>query len=76
MNTQSYTAQLIKSRANDTTYLVRGRLGEKLLWHYLQVDKLKVPLFLKMVKGEHFDITEYGIVLSSGWGDNPPPFTN
>jgi len=64
--------RLIKSHADGSTYLVRGQLDGRQLWHYVKVDKLKISLFLKKVNGATFDITEYGTVLSSGWGDNPP----
>ncbi len=63
----------IKTSSGDLVYLVRGDNNGKAVWHYLQVEnKAKLPLFLQNIKSDHIDVADYGTVLYSGWGENPP----
>ena len=57
-------------------YLVRGKDRGKPAWHYVLVDKHVLGLFLKKTKGGgSLDVKDFGAVLRSGWGQNPPTGT-
>ncbi len=52
-------------------FLIRGESDGKAIWHYLQVDKLKLPLYKRAAMQGSIDVADYGTVLISGWGDRP-----
>ena len=56
-------------------YLVRGNDRGKPAWHYVLVDKHLLGLFLKKTKGGSLDVGDFGTVLRSGYGENPPAGT-
>ena len=56
-------------------YLVRGKDRGKPAWHYVLVDKHVLGLFLKKTKGGSLDVKDFGTVLRSGRGQNPPAGT-
>ena len=62
----------IESERGDQVYLVRGKDHERQAWHYVLVEKLKLSLFLKKIDGKSIDLEDYGKVLYSGWGEDPP----
>ena len=53
-------------------YLVRGKDRGKPAWHYVQVEKVLLPLFLRHTNGGDLDVADFGLVLKSGWGKDPP----
>lgn len=53
-------------------YLVRGKDRGKPAWHYVLVEKLLFGLFLKRTRGGSLDVKDFGKVLKSGWGVDPP----
>ena len=53
-------------------YLVRGKYRGRPGWHYVMVVKTLLGLFLKQTKGGRLDVADFGTVLKSGWGENPP----
>lgn len=53
-------------------YLVRGKDRGKPAWHYVLVEKLLFGLFLKRTRGGSLDVKDFGKVLESGWGVDPP----
>ena len=53
-------------------YLVRGKDRGKPAWHYVLVDEDKVEDFKTKVATGNLDVANYGKVLSSGWGEDPP----
>jgi len=57
---------------NNLVYLVRGKDKGKPAWHYVLVEKLKLPMFKKAIGGT-MDVSEYGKIIHSGWGEDPPP---
>lgn len=61
-----------QSSRGDLVYLVRGDDAGRDVWHYVLVDKAKLPLFKRMVTSSSIDVAEYGQVLYSGWGKEPP----
>lgn len=67
----------IKRIESDTTnlYLIQAEEEGLDCWHYVLVDKLKVPLLKqKMTKVPcQLDLTQFGKVVRSGWGTEPKP---
>ena len=61
-----------KENAKDRIYLVRGKDRGKQAWHYVLVEKALLPLFLRRTNGGSLDVTDFGLVLTSGWGKDPP----
>jgi len=53
-------------------FLVRGKDRGEPAWHYVFVKRAKLPLFREAVKGGSLDVADYGEVVKSGWGKNPP----
>ncbi len=56
----------------DLVYLVRGKDEGRQAWYYVLVDRPKLPLFLARIDEGNLDLEEYGEVLFSGWGQDPP----
>jgi len=65
---QNFIEAYIKSRV----FLVRGKDGEKPAWHYVLVDNDKVEFFIEVSKTGSIDVKDYGKILDSGWGKDPP----
>ena len=53
-------------------YLIRGKDKGKQAWHYVLVDEDKIVTFNAKVKSGNIDVADYGTVLYSGWGQDPP----
>ncbi len=62
----------IESERGDQVYLVRGKDQGRHAWHYVLVEKLKTSIFLKMIESKSLNLEDYGKVLYSGWGEDPP----
>lgn len=69
----SFQDQLGKSRA-DCLYLCKGLDKGRAAWYYVMVDKPKIPIFLKQYEtpGGTINLLDYGEVVYSGWGEEPP----
>lgn len=68
----SYAQALYTSRP-DQIFLVRGRdsTGER-AWYYVMVDRTKRDSFKSRSGVPFMNIGDYGNVIHSGYGDNPP----
>ena len=64
-----------KENSTDRTYLVRGKVRRRAAWHYVLVKKHLLGLFLKRMNGGSLDVADFGDVLRSGWGKEPPEGT-
>ena len=55
-------------------HLVRGKDGDRPAWHYVLIvdDQDTIDKFLEKVASGHVDVADYGQVLKSGWGQDPP----
>ena len=53
-------------------YLVRGKDRGFAAWHYVLVDEDKLDTFKAKIASGNIDVTDYGNVLESGWGEDPP----
>ena len=58
--------------ATERIYLVRGKDRGKQAWHYVLVEKALLPLFLRRTNGGSLDVEDFGLVLTTGWGKDPP----
>ncbi|XP_013402487.1 ankyrin-1 [Lingula anatina] len=67
---------LINKRGNlyegSLVYLVRGKDRGRPAWHYVLVKRKLLADFLIKTKGGSIDVADYGEVLYSGWGKDPP----
>jgi len=62
-----------KKNANaDLIYLVKGIDDGRNAWYYVLVDRLKVSLFLKALNDDIIHLENYGKILYSAYGDEPP----
>ena len=53
-------------------YLVRGKDRGKAAWHYVLVDEEKLNVFKEKMKSGNIDVADYGRIVQSGWGTDPP----
>ena len=53
-------------------YLVRGKDRGREAWHYVLIEPKKVNMFKDKVTSGTIDVADYGQVLDSGWGKDPP----
>lgn len=53
-------------------YLVKGVDAGRNAWYYVLVEKLKIQLFLKALNDDIIHLENYGKILYSGYGDEPP----
>lgn len=56
----------------DLIYLVKGVDAGRNAWYYVLVDRLKVQLFLKALNDDIIHLENYGKILFSAYGDEPP----
>ena len=64
-----------KEMSTGRLYLVRGKDKGRAAWHYVLVKKHLLAIFLKRTNGGRLDVADFGDVLGSGWGKNPPKGT-
>ncbi|MBV8938840.1 MAG: hypothetical protein JO089_03250 [Alphaproteobacteria bacterium] len=69
---KSFTDVVQSSRA-DNIYLVRGNDStSRHAWYYVMVDKMKKRLFEIDAKKGQINLTDYGKILYSAYGQDPP----
>ena len=61
-----------KKSAHQVMYLSRGLYEGRPTWHYILVDKLKLPLLLVAAKQGRVELSNYGKIIFSGFGEQPP----
>ena len=64
-----------KKNYTERIQLVRGKDKGRAAWHYVLVKKHLLGLFLKRVKGGRVNVADFGDILQSGWGKDPPKGT-
>lgn len=62
----------VKGSKGHLVYLVRGKDKGKACWHYVLIDNLKLAIFKEDLKKPMIDVADYGQVIESGWGEDPP----
>lgn len=68
----SSVARLAQESVGDRVYLVRGKDGGRPAWHYVMIDPLKLEVFKQNLATRSLDVSDYGVILYSGWGEDPP----
>ncbi len=68
-STFTWKDRIIKGRY---VYLVRGEDRGEAAWHYVLVDEEKFEAFKVKVASKRINVADYGKVLLSGWGKDPP----
>jgi len=61
-----------KKMQAELIYLVKGIDAGRNAWYYVLVDRLKVQLFLKALNDEIIHLENYGKILFSAYGEEPP----
>lgn len=61
-----------KKMQADLIYLVKGVDAGRNAWYYVLVDRLKVQPFLKALNDDIIHLENYGKILYSAYGDEPP----
>lgn len=56
----------------DLIYLVKGVDNGRNAWYYVLVERLKLSLFLKALNDDIIHLENYGEILYSAYGDEPP----
>ena len=64
-----------KENSTNRTYLVRGKDKGRAAWHYVLAKKHLLGLFLTRTNGGSVNVADFGAVLRSGWGKDPPEGT-
>ena len=64
----------IASARASQLYLVHGEDDGQPAWYYVEVDKMKLPIFLRLCekKTARLPLPNYGKVVAYGWGTEPP----
>jgi hypothetical protein len=61
-----------KKMQAEQIYLVKGIDAGRNAWYYVLVERLKVQLFLKALNDDVIHLENYGKILFSAYGDEPP----
>ncbi len=61
-----------KKMQAEQIYLVKGVDAGRNAWYYVLVERLKVQLFLKALNDDIIHLENYGQILFSAYGDEPP----
>jgi hypothetical protein len=66
--------QAVQKTQGDNIYLVHG--GEdhtkQSAWYFIRVDSPKIRAFLKAISAGSIDLENFGTILESGYGKEPP----
>ena len=60
---------------NEKIFLIHSKDNGKPVWHYILVPKENIKLLRQQKAGADIDVTDFGKIIKSGWGDNPSPET-
>lgn len=61
-----------KKMQAELIYLVKGIDAGRNAWYYVLIDRLKLQLFLKALNDDIIHLENYGKILYSAYGDEPP----
>lgn len=70
----SFAEKVAKSKGAAEVFLVTGgsdNSGRK-AWYFIRVDSPKVSAFHRAIKSGNINLDEYGEILDSGYGEQPP----
>jgi hypothetical protein len=72
MDTPFHSRIIKRTNRTALVYLVTALARGKPAWYYLQVDEPKQKAFEKQLALGTLDLADYGTILHSGWGHQPP----
>ena len=52
-------------------FLIRGKDNNRPAWHYILVPPEHIKQLRQQRAGSNIDVTDYGKIVRSGWGENP-----
>ena len=56
-------------------FLIRGKDNGREVWHYVEIEnEPKYEAIKKTKAGTNIDVTDYGKIIESGWGKDPPSY--
>ncbi len=61
-----------KKAVSDLIYLVKGVDAGRNAWYYVLVERVKLQLFLKALGDDIIHLENYGKILYSAYGEEPP----
>lgn len=61
-----------KKMQAELIYLVKGIDAGRNAWYYVLVERLKVQMFLKALNDDIIHLENFGKILFSAYGDEPP----
>lgn len=64
--------QKYKKLQSGQIYLSQGTYAGRAVWHYVLVDKMRLPILQKRAQTEAIDLKDFGHILFSGFGEQPP----
>ncbi len=64
--------RLTRTKDGDLVWLVRGKDAGRPAWHYVMISRSKLALFRRAISTGSLDVSDYGSILESGWGEDPP----
>lgn len=68
-------ARMINTRdkyiGGELCMLIRGKDKGRDSWHYVEVSRGLMDIFMKRTRGGTIDVAKYGTLLFSGWGPDP-----
>lgn len=67
----SFASRLQSSR-NELLWLVKAKDNSIDCWYYVLVEKMKLQMFIKHLKSDFMHVNDYGEIIMSGWGKEPP----
>ncbi|MFT5703261.1 MAG: hypothetical protein ACJAZX_000267 [Rickettsiales bacterium] len=62
----------IKKSKASLIYLVKGVDDSRNAWYYVLVERLKLSLFLRALNDDIIHLEDFGEILYSAYGDEPP----
>ena len=61
-----------KESLSERLYFFRGKDGGRPCWRYVLVEKASLGLFLRRTNGGSINVADFGAILKSGLGKDPP----
>lgn len=68
----NFQSRFVKSTKSKLIYIITAKADGKPAWYYVQVDEPKHKAFKKQMETGSMDLSAYGKILRSGWGESPP----
>ena len=60
-----------KKALEGKVFLIRGKDNGRAAWHYVLVSPEKIKELRHQKSGTNIDVTDFGNIIRSGWGENP-----